>query len=291
MNTETVSERIYNILTQRTFRNGSLPDEKRKHVVLKNIQDKVSKNLPIKFLQFWGGSKNSNLPIVEADLCEEATLEQLAKMNDAVKKVYEPGLFFHIVPGDERVQIANKIEKERTNRYVDSLVRLTSKHPGLFQVTPVSVLYAKNNFYTHFNTARQLLAEKIKQTSNFEKLVKGAKNNVVKSGQESEEEMLVLSSEAALNYSLVRAVEEKAEIFKEFEDYIRSYFVKHIPFYEQIKLNFTDIEMTKPRLDRSLFFFTGRKGNITQPWQAIGVQRENEVVFVSQTKLKEYRIK
>ena len=146
-----ISEKIYRVLTQRNFRNGPLPDGERRRLVLENIIDKVSKNLPIKFLQFWGGSKNINLPIQEVDLCEESTLRQLSKMNEEVKKIYSPGLFFQIVPGDERVQIANNISKERTDKYVISLDSLANKYSGLFKVTPVSVLYAKKDFYNCFN--------------------------------------------------------------------------------------------------------------------------------------------
>lgn len=285
-----VVECIYKILTRRDFRNGPLPERIRKDLVLKNIQEKVDKNLPIKFLQFWGGSKNINLSIQVTDLCEEATLENLSKMNDEVKKIYQPGLFFHIVPGDERVQIANKIPRDRTEKYVKTLINATNKHPGLFQVTPVSVLYAKKNFYEYFDITKQNLVEKIKLTSNFEKLVKGARNNLLMNKNNSEEMTDELCIESALNYSLVRATEEKAEIFEEFNDYIRSYFVKHIPFYQQIKLNFKDIGTTTPALERSLFFYTGRKGNITQPWQAIGVKDGENILFASQTKLDKYRL-
>ncbi len=281
------SEKIYKVLTQRRFRNGPLPDGERKRLVLENIIDKVDKNLPIKFLQFWGGSKNINLPVQEVDLCEEATLEQLSKMNEEVKKIYNQGLFFHIVPGDERVQIANRIPKDRTDKYVKSLVSLANKYSGLFQVTPVSVLYAKKDFYNCFSITKDNLTEKIKETTNFKKLVKGATNNVsiIESGLTEKDESC---REAAINYSLVRATEEKVEIFDQFEDYIRSYFVKHIPFIQQIKLNFDDIGMTKPKMERSLFFYTGRKGNITQPWQAIGVKDGENIIFASQTKLDKY---
>gem|GEM_PF-5887870 len=285
-----VTENIYKILTRKDFRNGPLPDGVRKDLVLKNIQEKVNKNLPIKFLQFWGGSKNINLTVQEADLCEEATLNQLAKMNAEVRKIYEPGLFFHIIPGDERVQIANKIPKDRTDKYVKSLANFANKYSGLFQVTPVSVLYAKKEFYDCFDITRKELTEKIKKTANFEKLVKGARNNLMMSGHNSEEEINSQSREAALNYSLVRATEEKVEIFEEFEDYIRSYFVKHIPFYQQIRLNFDDIGMTKPNLDRSLFFYTGKKGNITQPWQAVGINDGGNIIFASQTKIDKYKL-
>jgi hypothetical protein len=47
--------------------------------------------------------------------------------------------------------------------------------------------------------------------------------------------------------------------------------------------------MTKPKMGRSLFFYTGRKGNITQPWQAIGVKDGDNVIFASQTKLDKYK--
>lgn len=283
-----ISEKIYKVLTQRKFRNGPLPDGERKRLVLENITDKVAKNLPIKFLQFWGGSKNINLPIQEADLCEESTLGQLSKMNEEVKAIYEPGLFFHIVPGDERVQIANKIPKDKTDKYVISLANLAKKYSDLFQVTPVSVLYEKKDFYKCFNRTRDNLTEKIKVTTNFEKLVKGAANNVLITEDDLGDKDN-LCREAALNYSLVRATEEKVEIFGEFEDYIRSYFVKHIPFHQQIKLNFEDTEMTKPKMERSLFFYTGRKGNITQPWQAVGIKDGEIVTFITQTKLDKYK--
>ncbi len=282
-----LSEKIYDILNQRTFRNGPLPDKKRKDLVLANITEKVEKNLPVQFLQFWGGSKNINLPIECADLCEEATLKQLSKINEAVKKVYSPGLHFHIIPGDRRVQLANNIPKERTEIYVNSLTAMTEKFGDLFKVTPVSVLYDKKGslFEENYKRAQKDFGDKIAKTSNISKLQKGAKNNV-NTKNNMLEEIPQTDFQAALNYSLVRASEEKTQIFEEFKDYIRAYFVKVIPFYEQISLYFDDIPETQPLLDRALFFYTGRKGNITQPWQAIGKQEGDEVLFLSQKKLE-----
>ena len=96
------------------------------------------------------------------------------------------------------------------------------------------------------------------------------------------------SRESSRDYCIYRASEEKAEIFKEFENYIRSYFVKYIPFYVPIGMNFEDIHQTKPMLDRSLLYYTGCKGNITQPWQALGKKEGNKILFLSQQRLKNY---
>ncbi|OGI17957.1 MAG: hypothetical protein A3J63_00685 [Candidatus Moranbacteria bacterium RIFCSPHIGHO2_02_FULL_40_12b] len=280
-----LAEKIYKILTNKKFRAGALPPEDIKKLVLEKIERKISKNLPIKLFQFWGGCKNPNLPTDNAELCEEATLENLQRISNEVAKIYSPGLKIFVSPGDGRVQNVNKIPKEKTGKYVQTLTEIAEKYNGLFSVIPLSMLYEKYSvdFQKHLSEARKNIEKDIYNQPEFEKLALNARKNVFGSDLESEEKILEKSKEAAKDYIIYRVAEEEAKIFRDFDDCIRSFFIKYIPFYKRYIKN---IDETEPRLDCSLVFYTGRKGNITQPWQAIGKRKEDEVLFLSQNRLK-----
>ena len=280
-----LTEEIYKILTNKKFRVGSLPLENTKNLILGKIERKISKNLPIKLFQFWGGCKNPNLPIDYAELCEEATLDNLKRLNDELVKIYKPGLKIYISPGDERVQKVNKIPKEKTEKYVKTLTEIVNRYDGLFSVIPISVLYKRYSadFLMHLTKTKQEITNDICSQPDFKKLVSNARKNVFGEDLESKSKIMERSREAAKDYIVYRVAEEKAEIFREFDDCIRSFFIKYTPFYKRY---IKDMSKTKPRLDCLLVFYTGKKGNITQPWQAIGRENNEELLFLSQERLK-----
>ena len=254
-------------------------------VVIEKIERKISENLSIKLFQFWSGCKNPNLPVDCAELCEEATLGNLQRISDEITKIYGPGLKIYISPGDGRVQNVNKILKEKTEKYVQTLTEIANKYNGLFSVIPISTLYKKYSvdFEKHLSEARETIEKDIYNQPDFEKLVLNARKNVFGSDLKSEDKILERSKESAKDYIIYRVAEEEAKIFRDFDDCIRSFFIKYIPFYKRY---IKDVNKTKPRLDCSLVFYTGIKGNITQPWQAMGKKDGNEVLFLSQNRLK-----
>lgn len=280
-----LTEKIYKILTSKKFRTGMLPTENTKNLILEKIENKVSKNLPIKIFQFWGGCKNSNLPTDFAELCEKATLDNLNILNNEVIKIYKPGLKILISPGDIRVRKVNKIPKEKTENYVDTLNKIAEMYNNLFSVVPLTYLYEKYN--TDFNKCLIKVKERIEKDifhqPDFGKLTHNARKNIYKKDLKSENEILQRSKSSAKDYIIYRVAEEEAEIFRDFDDCIRSFFIKYIPFY---KVYIKDITKTKPRLDCSLTFYTGNKGNITQPWQALGKKDGEKILFLSQNRLK-----
>lgn len=280
-----LAEKIYKILTNKKFRTGALPAEYTKKLILEKIENQLCKNLPIKLFQFWGGCKNPNLPVDCAELCEKATLDNLKRLNDEVAEIYKPGLKIFISPGDKRVQNVNKIPQEKTKNYVKTLTEIADKYENLFSVIPISDLYEKYSidFDKCLAEAKEKIEKDIYNQSDFEKLTLNARKNVFGKDFKSENEILERSRDAAKDYIIYRVAEEEAEIFRDFNDCVRSFFIKYIPFYKRY---IKDINKTKPRLDCSLVFFTGKKGNITQPWQAIGKKDENEVLFLSQNRLK-----
>jgi len=280
-----VSQKIYKALTNKKFRAGSLPLEDTKKLILEKIEIKTSENLPVKLFQFWGGSKNSNLPIDCAELCEEATLDNLKRLNDEVVKIYKPGLKIYILPGDGRVQSVNKIPKEKTERYVKTLTEIANRYDGLFSVVPISALYKKYSvdFLMYLAKLKQEITNDVYNQPDFEKLVSNAKKNIFGDDLKSESKIMEVSKEAAKDYIVYRVAEEEAEIFRDFDDCIRSFFIKYTPFYRRYIKN---VSKTKPRLDCLLVFYTGKKGNITQPWQAIGRENGGELLFLSQERLK-----
>ncbi len=283
----TISQQIYSIFTNRKHRNWPLPDQKRMALVMENIEQKVSIWQPISFLQFWWGSKNINLLDQSVDLCEKATLDHLVSINQEVSNIYSPGLCFNIVPGDSRVQYANNIPKERTQIYIDSFRNLLHSYPNIFTLTPVSTLYERfsDTFWDNLKDVEIKLFDQFLRLPNFEKLAKGARNNVFFPLSVSEDEKIKMSNEAALRYCIVRSAEEKTMIYRDFSNCIRSYFVKIIPFYMPIIMSFDSPSDTQPDIDRSLLFYTWCKWNITQPWQAVWKQENGKILFLSKTRL------
>jgi len=284
------SEKIYKVLTNKKFRAGSLPSEDTKKLILEKIESKISKNLPVKLFQFWGGCKNPNLPIDYAELCEKATLDNLKRLNDEVVKIYKPGLKIYISPGDGRVQNVNKIPKEKTEKYIRTLTEIADRYGGLFSIVPISVLYGRysTDFLAYLTKIKQEITDDIYSQPDFEKLVSNARKNVFGEDLESESKIMERSREAAKDYIVYRVAEEEAEIFREFDDCIRSFFIKYTPFYKRY---IKDVSKTKPRLDCLLVFYTSRKGNITQPWQAISREEGGELLFLSQERLANSRSK
>jgi MoaA/NifB/PqqE/SkfB family radical SAM enzyme len=280
-----LSQKIYKVLTNKKFRAGSLPSEDTQKLILGKIENKVSKNLSIKLFQFWGGCKNQNLPIDYAELCEKATLDNLKRLNDEIVKIYKPGLRINISPGDGRVQNVNKIPKEKTEKYVKTLAEIANRYDGLFSVVPISVLYEKYsaNLTACLLERGQEITNDVCSQPDFEKLVSNARKNIFREDLKLESQIAERSKEAAKDYIIYRVAEEEAEIFRDFDDCIRSFFIKYTPFYKRY---IKDISKTKPRLDCLLVFYTGRKGNITQPWQAVGQENSGEVLFLSQGRLK-----
>jgi hypothetical protein len=278
-----LSEQIYKILTHKKFRTGALPPDEIKYLILEKIENKVSSELPIKLFQFWGGCKNPNLSVDTAELCEAATLENLSRINEEVIQIYKPGLKIFISPGDGRVQRVNKIPTEKTRRYVEALADIANGYKGLFEIIPVSKLYDKysEEFLTLLKEVEERIAKDVFEQADFLKLVLNARKNVFSKALASEEKIMERSKIAAKDYVVYRVVEEEAKIFREYKDCIRSFFIKYIPFYKKY---IKDVSTTEPRLDCSLVFYTGGKGNITQPWQAVGIRNNDKVIFVSQSK-------
>ena len=285
-NFDELAVNIYNILTSRKFRAGALPFEKNKELITEKIKLKITENKPIELLQFWGGCKNPNLPIDYADICEEATLNNLNKFNFEVKKIYPLGLKIWICPGDSRVEKVNLIPHKKTQKYIQTLTKIAEqkKYNGLFKVTPLSDLYKKYHydFEKTLKKVKDRISGEIENHENFEKLAVNARKNIFTNDLKNKKEIKIRSVNSARNYIIYRIAEEESQIFKEFKNCIRSFSIKYIPFYKQYIKN---INQTIPRLDCSLVFFTGKKGNITQPWQAIGRKNGEEIIFLSQKRL------
>ena len=144
-NTESLCLEIYKKLTSRKFRAGPLPSEHAKELILKKIKAKIALNEPIKLFQFWGGCKNSNIKEDKAELCEEATLDNLYQLCLEIKKNYLPGLKIIISPGNKRVEFVNQISSSKTKIYIENLKKITEKkkYNNIFSVIPVSELYEK----------------------------------------------------------------------------------------------------------------------------------------------------
>ncbi len=284
---EELAQKIYKLLTNRKFRAGPLPPENTKNLIIEKISSKVLNNFPIKIFMFWGGCKNPNLPCDKAESCEELTLDNYKNLNIEIKKIYKPGVKVYLSPGDYRVEKVNLIPHEKTKIYVESLIELCEKekYQDLFSVIPLSTLYHHNQekFEKKLHEAEKRISNKIIKIKNFEKLVINARKNIFNKEFLSEGKIHNKTIEAAKNYIIYRVAEEETQLFSEFKDCIRAFFIKYAPFY---KPYIKDVNQTIPHLDCCLVFYTGGKGNITQPWQAIGKKIDGKIFFLSQERLR-----
>lgn len=271
-----ITESIFNILTSRRYRAGPKPNVIVLQRIINNILSKVKKGEPVKLLQFWGGCKNPNLPKDTADLAEEATLDNLFALGSEIQRLYPPGIRIFILVGDRRVELVNAIPSWKTQKYIKSLSQLTSnlKYNGMFTIVPLSSLYDANTplFIRKLKVAKNRFTLQDMMSPKFEKLVKNASKNSLRGN----------SYNSALEYLQYRVAEEEGGIFRDFADCIRCFFIRYSFYYKQFIEN---IDETTPHLECSLIFFTGYKGNITQPWQAIGHYEDGKVVFLSQERL------
>lgn len=274
---------IYKILTHKRFRVGPLPSLDVQSLVLKQIRSGVTRNLPVELLQFWGGCKNVNVSSDRAELCEEATLDNLHWLHRAVQQVYPKGLKISISPGDARVEKVNHVPHSKTEIYVQSLRRIAEqeRYGDLFKIIPISSLYQQ--YATIFDEAlvktKLRIENEIERQPGFEVLVKNARKNIFVHQLKNQDEIYKTSVTAARDYVIYRVAEEEAGLFQQFQDCIRCFFIRYTPFYKQF---ISDLENTTPRLDCFLTLYTGGKGNVTQPWQAVGVREKDAIVFLSQ---------
>lgn len=286
MQTLKIKQKIYQILTNRKFRTGPLPDKDTEEIIIKVISSKISEKSPIGLLQFWGGCKNPNLPYSSAGLCEESTLDNLKRLDTEIKTIYKPGLKIYISPGDKRVEEVNLIPEQKTKRYINSLSKITKKEKycHLFTIVPVSTLYQKSkNFRRKLDEVEKRIKKDLDKDDNLERLTINARRNIFTDDLTNENEIEIRALNSAKNYIVYRVAEEEAQIFIEFKDCLRSSFIRYKPFYQKYIKN---VDQIKPYLNSYLNFFTGKKGNVTQPWQAIAKRNKKEIIFLSQKKLK-----
>lgn len=288
-----MADRILKILINKRFRSGPKPDTEAGANIKKMLYRSIDENQPIHLFQFWGGCKNPNLPGQHVDDCERLTLDNLAKIALAVHEIYEPGLRIGIFPGDERVHKANLIPKQHTIDYVNGLKQLAGNHGEIFHVTPVSALYRQYaaDFDDCLLTTNARISNAIYDDPNFDILLRNASKNLFGANQMSAGELLQKSAEAARTYIVYRVAEEQAGIYRDFENYIRCSFIRFSPFYHFYRQFILDIDLIQPPLKGVLHFYTGGKGNITQPWQACGISKSinnDRVVFLSQTRRNQY---
>lgn len=285
-----IADRIFKILINKRFRSGPKPDTEAGANIMKMLLRSIDENQPIHLFQFWGGCKNPNLPDHHVDDCERLTLDNLAKIALAVNEIYEPGLRICIFPGDERVHKANLVPKQHTIDYVNGLKQLAGSYVKIFNVMPVSELYRQyaDDFDDCLLATNARISEAIYYDPNFAMLLRYAAKNLFGSNQMSVRELLQKSAEAARTYLIYRVTEEQAGIYRYFENHIRCSFIRFSPFYHFYRQFIPDIDLIRPPLNGVLHFYTGGKGNITQPWQAYGISNsinKNHSVFLSQTRL------
>lgn len=285
---DTLAGQIYKILTSKKHRCGG-HDIARKERVVKNIEDRIFKNEPIKILQFWGGAKNPNLDKIEADLCEEKSLEHLFQIHKEISAIYPSGLLINICTGGKRVEFVNNIPHERVLTYHRTFSQIINKEKfhNIFYLIPISKLYGQSK---EFWIILEKTYNEVKKTiddfppGELDRIFRDAGKNVFLNDSGPKEFQI---REAAIKYISVMISEEKAKIYQPYENFIRSFFIKfsldYGMFYEKYMPNQFDCFLTSKC---SLYFYTEKKGNITQPWQAVW----KNGFFTSQEKLRKLRI-
>lgn len=278
-----VSKQVYSILVSRRHRSGPLDFSKEAKLV-ERINKYVVLNEPIQLFHFWGGSKNPNLPIKTVDLCEEKSLDHLNQINLEIKKVYAPSLKITICPGDGRVEFCNSIPAKDAENYSKGLAHLADaeKYNSLFKIVRVSELYSKKSGFSKIR--KEIFNEvmdSIELIDCWKDLFSDATNNI-KGGLSNSPEKI---KQAAAGYVASMVSEERLKVYEEYDEYIRSFFMrfnnKYFPIYKKYLSNQKDLFLSSPY---SLYFFSGSKGNVTQPWQAFAKNCDGKVVFASQKK-------
>lgn len=284
---QALSEVIYTLLVHRRFRTGPLPVQAKKNQILLKIHNACKKNRPIPIFLFWGGAKNPNLPITHADECEQITLNYLHQLHQKISLHYPPGIRFFIFPGDARVHHANHIPQSSTTHYIQTLHQMCLHYGECFTLIPVSTLYVQydKKFQSCLAHAQERIHyETLVKHPLFTPLIHNARKNIFTANLNTEREKEERSQKAALNYIHYRLAEEKALIYRDFEPCIRASFIKLSLFFS-FYTPYLDLTLTTPRLDATLHFYAGRKGNVTQPWQAIGHSDRQKTLFLSQSHL------
>lgn len=278
---------IYRLLVHRRYRTGPLPTAAARQIALQKLEHNIREAQPISLFFFWGGSKNPYLPLQSADLCEQATLRQLKRLYLEVAQVYAPGLRFYLFPGDSRLHFVNQIPLAHTVDYVQTLKAIAAAEADYFHVVPVSELYSRyaGPFTEHLQLAETQVTEAIFKQPLFEQLVHNAKKNIYPHNLHSAEALHQDCLTSARKYIVYRLAEEKARIFRDYDDCIRCSLIKFSLFFAFYQ-GYLSMSETQPRLDCVLHFYTGGKGNVTQPWQAVGEMQGDQVKFLSQERLQ-----
>lgn len=113
--------------TQGTIRNGELPTAETRNEVLSRIKYKVEKNKPLIVTSSWGAIKTVPVDNKNADLAEWLAFEQFHAIFLAIKRIYEPGIEFHIFVGDAFYEYLYGKTKEIAG-YYNSLLKLGEKY-------------------------------------------------------------------------------------------------------------------------------------------------------------------
>ena len=293
MNTKVVESRlkvssqvsdIYKKLTSKRARSGSLPPKYEQPLITNKIQVALLMNRPIPLFTAWGAMKNLNLPILEADACEEATLRSLYNLHSAIRQIYSPGLSFTLKVGDAKMSFVHNVPISATHTYCNSFERM-AKRPefeGIFNIVRVSDLYdSEPSFYERLEALRQQVEQNIDALPILDKLSKNAQSNSQKNTLDEEG-----VKGAVIRYVTAVIADQKFHVFRNFYDNIVATIGKRNDKFRVVYRTF--LEESSPFFvggEGTIYLYSGEKGNITQPWQAKSLVKDGRTIFLSQTRL------
>jgi hypothetical protein len=278
---------VYRILVHKRFRSGSLPAQEQATRIRQLISTQVEEGRPVGLFQYWGGCKNPHLASQRADICEEHTLQNLQRLHLAVQAVYPPGLRIILFPGDARISRVNGIPIDAARAYVKDLEEIAARVSDILTVVPVSLLYERYAaaFGMALQRAEALVSREVYTQPEFHRLYLNAQKNVRREDGTTLKRHLVRCRAAARGYIVYRVAEEVAGIYSEYADCIRCSFIRLSPFHIFYKQYLPNLDAVRPSLNSVLHFYTGSKGNITQPWQALGcTQVGKRIVYISSSR-------
>lgn len=280
-----LASQIYETLVNRRFRQGPRPDA-RKESIISQIAGRPEGNT-VELLLGWGGYKNPNLDFNRADFAEQATLGQLNRLNEAVKKVYSPGMRIHIVLSGRRAERVNRMPHADTLEYQQSLQELLDSCSNQFiDMTPISCLYDRYSAELEPKIAevRERLALILPSEPFFNTLVLHARSNVYLKGADSSEHD-ELCRNAAIDYIIFKVAEDEANIYRDYSQSVKSAFC----YPAMGHARYVRGELIPPR-DCNLSFYTTRQGDKVQPWQAIGAVIDCRVVCMTKKRIEKMRV-
>ncbi|HEV3119915.1 MAG TPA: L-tyrosine/L-tryptophan isonitrile synthase family protein [Gemmataceae bacterium] len=264
---EETSRAVLDAMLTRQFRVGPLPPPEVYEQLLERVRRCVARGRPVAVTIGYGPLKNPNaVPYSTADWAEFFALCHLVAWHNKVAAIYPPGLSMNIAFDDSTLVMANHADKRRIRSYTASVGELLHT----LGYTPVLSASLKHSYFAwlfHFGVyqiarCRVFLWERDpNHHEQMERMALFARRNVV----------LPSGLSSTQQDAYVRAASHRYRVYW---DALQLSGVTN----SKSRLIAMYLDGSQHHLKQAVAFHltTVDKGQITQPWQGIGVLLDNE---------------